>query len=116
MPTPNEKDESHRKDEKRSVRITQQFREARNMTYELDCAGTPLIVRVFPPSDSSSEWRIEARGSDAADAVVATATAASRPQALEIVAQWWRDNASSRALPTYDWNAIAQAMTAVRAI
>ena len=28
--------------------ITQQFRESRNMTYELDCAGSPLIVRVFP--------------------------------------------------------------------
>ena len=98
------------------ARITQQFREARNMTYELECSGAPLILRVFPLGDSPSEWRIEARMSDAVDAVVATATAASRPLALEGVAQWWRDNAIARALATYDWAAIAQAMTAVRAI
>lgn len=104
------------KDEKSRARITQQFREARNMTYELECSGVPLILRVFPPSGSPNEWKIEARASDAVDAVVATATAASRPQALDRVAEWWRDNATTRALATYDWNAVAQAMAAVRAI
>ncbi len=103
-------------EKKRAVRITQQFREARNMTYELDCSGAPLILRIFPLGGEPSEWRIEARASHAEDAVVASATAPSRTMALDRVAEWWRDNASARALQPFDWPAIAQAMTEVRAI
>jgi hypothetical protein len=105
-------------EEKRGVRITQQFRERHNMTYELECSGAPLIVRVFPldEGDPPLEWRIEARVSDSSDAVVASATAPSRAVALERIAEWWRANAVARALGPFDWNAIAQAMTAVRAI
>lgn len=102
------------------MRIVQQFREAHNMTYELDCTGSPLIVRVFPMNGESatptSEWKIEARVSNAADAVVASATAPTRALALTGVAQWWSDNAATYALGSYDWNAIAEAMTTVRAI
>jgi hypothetical protein len=101
---------------KSAVRITQQFREAQNMTYEFDCAGATLIVRVFPLSDDGSEWRIDARASNAADAVVATATAPSRAVALERVAQWWREHAAARALGAFDWEAIARAMASVRAL
>lgn len=86
------------------------------MTYELDCAGSPLIVRIFPGEAPSADWRVEARLSDAADAVVASASAASRAQAFEGVAHWWRDNGAAQALPALDWEAIAKAMTAVRAL
>ena len=116
MSSPEEKREEReeKKREEKRARITSQFREAHNMTYELDCAGSPLILRMFPlPGDPPSEWRVEARTTNAEDAVVGTATAPSRAQALELVAEWWRANP---ALPTYDWAAIAQAMTAVRAI
>ena len=88
------------------------------MTYELDCAGVALIVRVFPlearpPAD---EWRIEARLSNADDAVVAVASAPTRALALERVAAWWRENSAQKALANIDWTAVAQAMTTVRAI
>src|SRR5258708_6139402 len=33
-----------------AIAITQQYRERNNMTYELDCAGQTLILRVFFPS------------------------------------------------------------------
>jgi hypothetical protein len=105
-------------EEKRGVRITQQFRERHNMTYELDCAGARLIVRVFPLGDDEpcSEWLVEARTGNASDDVVASATAPSRAIALDRVAQWWRDNTASRSLGTFDWSAIAQAMASVRAV
>lgn len=86
------------------------------MTYELECSGARLIVRVFHPSSPQETWRVEARASEDVDAVVATASAGSASAALDGVAQWWRDHALARALSPYDWNAVAQAMTAVRAI
>lgn len=98
------------------ARITQQFRERHNMTYELDCEGAPLVVRVFPAEGVSTEWRVEARMTNAADAVVATATATSPAMALKRVADWWKDNYAARALTKFDWNAITEAMTAVRAL
>jgi RNA recognition motif-containing protein len=104
------------KEAARKARITSQFRERSNMTYELECAGAPLIVRVFPLRGDVEEWRIEARESDACTAAVATATAASRAKALDIVALWWRENARTRALTAIDWDAVAQAMKTVGAL
>jgi hypothetical protein len=99
------------------ARITQQFREAANMTYELDCEGNRLILRIFPIETApDEEWRVEARTSDSPDAVVASATAKSRIQAFDAVASWWREHALSRALVTFDWDAVATAMTTVRAL
>jgi cold-inducible RNA-binding protein len=99
------------------VKIAQQFREAKNMAYELDCAGTPLVVRVFPPeSDESDEWRIEASTSKAADAPVVAASSRVRTSALGEVAKSWRERADELALPTVDWDAIAISLTAVRGI
>jgi hypothetical protein len=100
------------------AKITQQFRERANMAYELDCAGTKLTVRVFPIETTSShdQWRIDARTTDAADAVVATATAPTRAQAFHEVATWWRANGVLRRLPPLDWEAIARAMASVRAL
>jgi hypothetical protein len=101
---------------KPGTRITQQFRERHNMTYELECEGATLVVRVFPLEGEPAEWRVEARTTDASDAIVARATASSAAVALERVAAWWRENTATRALSTFDWNAVAEAMTAVRAL
>jgi RNA recognition motif-containing protein len=105
-------------DDKRRTRITQQFREPHNMTYELDCVGVPLIVRIFFPigDGPALEWRIEARTSDAPDAAVATAAAPSRAQALRTIAEWWHENQESRGLSTLDWEGVALAMAEVRAL
>lgn len=98
----------------RGVKIAQQFRERNAMTYDLDCSGTPLTVRIFPTA--GEQWRIEARTSDATDAFVAAASASNRRQALDEVGRCWRDNAPGRGLATFDWEAIAAAMAAVRAV
>ncbi len=96
------------------VKIAQQFRERTNMTYELDCAGAPLIVRVFPTDDD--RWRIEARTSDRDDATVITGAAATRREALADVARGWREHTASMALPVLDWDAVTTAMSDVRAV
>jgi RNA recognition motif-containing protein len=99
------------------ARITQQFRERHNITYELDCSGTPLVIRIFPlGNDPTVEWRVEARTSRAPDAPVASATAPQRREALERVARSSAEDADLRVLSSLDWPAVAQALAAVRAI
>lgn len=95
-----------------TVKIVQQFRERGNMAYELDCAGAPLTVRVFPLE--KEEWRVALRCSDAVEAVVATASAATRRGALEAALREWNARASST--PAVDTEDLLQALSAVRAI
>lgn len=104
-------------DEKRRVRITSQFRERHNMTYELDCAGVVLVVRVFPTDPEEQAWRIEARtrGVIGAEDLVVTASAPTRALALQDVGRSWREQNTSSLL-TLDWTAISDAMAGVRAI
>jgi len=116
-------DEQQREDAKRAAsekraRIMQQFRERENMTYELDCTGTPLIVRVFFRVDDGPTpgFRIEARTSDAAGTPFVGATKSSRLMALQEVAQKCRADDAPRALMAIDWVAVEQAMMTVRAI
>ncbi|CAN5662520.1 hypothetical protein BH09MYX1_BH09MYX1_58330 [soil metagenome] len=100
------------------VRIKGQFRERASMSYDLDCSGTSITLRIFPPltPESAEEWRIEARTSAAEDAVVATATRPTRTEAFDAVAKWWVAEADTHNLPLVDWDAIAKTMVAVRAL
>lgn len=95
------------------VRIVQQFRERANMTYDLDCAGMPLTIRMFPIEADS--WRVEARSTDAADAVVIVASAATRRDALGAVLRQWNERACS-SLGSIDADALLRALSDVRAI
>ena len=97
-----------------SVKVTQQFRERHNMTYDLDCLGVPLTVRVFP--EEGEQWRIEARMNDTPEAVVSSASASSRRAALDEVGRRWHEKAAALSLPNFDWAAIATAMDTVRAL
>ena len=101
-----------------SVRITQQFRERNNMTYELDCSGTPLVVRVFFPAvgaDTDASWRIEACAGHPLQAVTAGASGLSRAEAFQSIARDWH-LAMPSAASDLDWNGIARVLAAVRAI
>ncbi|HVH44781.1 MAG TPA: hypothetical protein VM925_20650 [Labilithrix sp.] len=104
-------------EKRRTVRITSQFRERENMTYELDCAGVPLAIKMFPLDRSEQEWRIEARkdGDGGAAPIVIAAVARTRAQALEGVARSWVEGETSpeRAI---DWAAVTAALSAIRAI
>jgi len=111
---------------KPTTRITSQFRERHNMTYELDCAGTPIVVKMFPLDDSESTWRVEIRRNDPPDPslptaipvdapVVAIASGATRDVAFHAIRQWCDENRAS-GLSLIDWNAVAKALESVRAL
>jgi len=100
-----------------AIAITQQYRERHNMTYELDCAGQALILRIFfPPEAGPVEWRIEARGHGGGEAVVVDKVAATRELALQAVSGAWPTAAAPAATPSYDWAGVTVVMRSVRAI
>jgi len=118
-----QEDEQQREDAKRAAsekraRIMQQFRERENMTYELECTGTPLIVRVFFRVDDGPApgFRIEARTSDAPGTPFVGATGSSKLKALQEVAQKCLAADAPRALTAIDWIAVEQAMMTVHAV
>jgi cold-inducible RNA-binding protein len=96
---------------KPTVTVAQQFRERSNMAYDLDCAGLPLVVRIFP--EGRDGWRIEARANDARDARVVSACAATRTAALADVIRQWNANSAGTAL---DGDALTRALQSVRAV
>jgi hypothetical protein len=96
------------------VKILLQFREHGHMTYDLDCEGLPLTVRVFPTDDGG--WRIEARSTEAADAVVIHGAGESRGDALTAVLLAWNAAAITSGVGRVDGDGLATAMRAVRAV
>jgi hypothetical protein len=106
--------EKAKKDDKPKVRITQQFRERANMAYDLDCSGSRITVRVFETPKEPQAWRVEARTSDTAEAVAGHG--GTRADAFHALTLSWVETALTRGLPTFDWEAIGRAMTAVRAL
>lgn len=103
---------------KDALKITDQSRDRNGMVYDLKAEGNRLIVRIFPrenPQDEN-EWRIEARVSSAPEATVVTQWGATRADALREVGKVWVSLAPEQGLPTFDWDAVAVALNAVRAL
>jgi hypothetical protein len=99
---------------RRTVTVVQQFREHVNMAYDLDCAGLPLVVRIFPEDGES--WRVEARATDADDVTVVAARAPTRAAALAEVICSWNASAANTAGRTLDGDALTTALRDVRAV
>lgn len=102
-----------------TIRITQQFRARDAMVYDLRGAAGRLTLRVTgrgggdgPPT----EWRIEASTSSSPDAVIVAEGAATRVEALGAVGRSWNEKRVANNLPSFDWESVARAMAAVRAI
>lgn len=102
-----------------AVRITDQFRSGDAMVYDLRGAAGRLTLRVTgrggddgPPT----EWRIEASTSTSPDSVVVAEQGATRSEALRAVGRSWNEKRLAGNLPSFDWESVARAMAAVRAI
>ncbi len=102
-----------------AVRITQQFRSGEAMIYDLRGSAGRLTLRVSgrggdegPPT----EWRIEASTSTSPDAVVVAEWAPTRAEALRAIGRSWDQKRLAGNLPVFDWESVARAMSAVRAI
>ena len=102
-----------------AVRITQQFRSRDAMVYDLRGSAGRLTLRITgrggdegPPT----EWRIEASTSSSPDSVVVAELAPTRAEALRAVGRSWNEKRLASNLPSLDWDSVARAMAAVRAI
>jgi hypothetical protein len=102
-----------------ALRITQQFRSGESLVYDFRSRAGRLILRVSgrgggegPPA----EWCFEASVRSSPDGVVAAEWATTRAEALRAVGRVWNDKRAALQLPAVDWEAVATAMSAVRAI
>lgn len=103
----------------RRARITSQFRERRNMAYELDCDGVTLVLRMFPEDESERSWRIEGSikgGAEGSPAIVRTASAPVRARALDELIREWPAADGAMGAARLDWPAVIDAMQGIRAI
>lgn len=98
-----------------ALRITLQHRDRRGMVYDLKAASERLSVTILE-REQGSDWSVEARSSNAADALVVRAHAGTRRDALARVADEWALHARSNLVPTFDWSAVVVALDAVRAL
>jgi len=98
--------------DKTALRITNQFRSKGSMFYELRCDGTRLTIAVS--ETPRGEWRVLAHVGSA-DAESIEKSALTRRDALRAVGDSWATRESPE-FPTFDWNAVADALQAVRAL
>ena len=102
-----------------AIRITQQFRSRDAMVYDLRGTAGRLTLRVTGSGGGEgppTAWRIEASTSTSPDAVVVAERAATRAEALRAVGRSWNEKRLASNLPSFDWDSVARAMAAVRAI
>jgi len=102
------------------LRITNQYRDKDRrgaMAYELRCGDARLVLRAAQSAeDHANEWRFEAQSVQPPEIVLIGDWQTSRTAALAAVGTLWTSKAESLGLPTFDWTAVATALTAVRAI
>jgi|SRR5579862_8357823 len=109
-----------RDDEKDTLRISQQFRSGESMVYDFRCEAGRFTLRVSgrggddpgPPA----EWHVEARTGSSLESVVAAEWAPTRADALRATGRSWNSKCVAMHLPAIDWERVAVAMTAVRAL
>jgi len=108
------------KDDPHAIRLTQQFRSGESMVYDFRGTAGRLTMRVSGRGGDEgglpAEWCIEACTSTSPDSVVVAEWAPTRAEALRAVGRSWTEKRRAQDLPTIDWDSVANAMSAVRAI
>ncbi len=107
-------------DDEHAIRITQQFRSGEAMVYDFRGSAGRLTVRVSGRGGNDAgpptEWCMEACTSSSPESVVVAEWAPTRAEALRAIGRSWGEKRVAQNLPTIDWDCVARAMTAVRAI
>lgn len=101
-----------------SVRITNQFRRGQAMVYDLSCDQVRLTLEVSAREngDGLGEWNIEAHARAIPDQATIDEPGVTRVDALRAVARSWAARQGRHGFPSLDWEAVALALLAVRAI
>ena len=110
----------HDNDDPHAIRLTQQFRSGESMVYDFRGAAGRLTMRVSgrggDEAGPPAEWCIEVGTNTSPDSVVVAEWAPTRAEALRAVGRSWAGKRLAQNLPTVDWDSVAKAMSAVRAI
>jgi hypothetical protein len=108
----------HKDTPRPSVRITNQFRKRQAMVYDLSCDTVRLTLEVTAreASDGLGEWHVEAFARQAPEKPTIDEAGMTRSEALRAVARSWAAKQGTYGFPALDWDAVAEALLAVRAI
>jgi hypothetical protein len=104
--------------EKPHARITNQFWRGPSMVYDLSCDEVRLTLEVTLRAmpGSPDQWSVHASARQAPDPPTVDEAGATRGEALTAVARAWGAKHGAVGFPPLDWDAVAQALRAVRAI
>jgi hypothetical protein len=100
-----------------SPRITQQYRDHdRRMVYEVRYGSSLLVLLASESTGSTPEWRFEAHPRESPQLVVAGQWGASRADAFRAMRDLWIERGAGLGLARIEWDKVAVALAAVRAI
>lgn len=102
-----------------ALRIMNQFRASGGMTYDMKCDGVRLTLEIHERTHEAQPdaWRIEARGASSADRKATVLEwGPTRIEALRAVGRAWAESADTMGLRVFDWDAVANALVAVKAL
>lgn len=99
------------------LRIANQFRDRGSMVYDFVLSDTRLTLRITARlrEDDPGEFRVDA-SEGARGEVFVTEWGATRASALAAVGSSWRATHAGLGLPPFDWDVVAEALHAVRAL
>jgi hypothetical protein len=106
-------------EDKPRVRITHQFRKREAMVYDLACDDVRLTLEITAQPTGEGlkpEWYVEAFARPSPEKPIRGEPGATRREALSAVARAWIAKKGMYGFPTVDWDAVAEALLAVRAI
>jgi hypothetical protein len=100
------------------ARITTQFRSGSAMVYDLSCESTRLTVQIAPrPGDTGAEaFTAIAHARQSPERPSISESGLTRSDALRAVGRSWSAKNGAFGFPVIDWESVAQALLAVRAI
>jgi hypothetical protein len=100
------------------VRITNQFRKRQAMVYDLTCDEVRLTIEVTARDneDGLGEWSVGAHARQSPEKPTIDEPGTTRSDALRAVARAWAAKQGGFGFPALDWDAVAEALLAVRAI
>ncbi len=104
-------------EDKEALKITNQFRNKRGIVYDLKHQADRLTVCITQREnpDDQGEWRVDLSAGSQGEPVVSE-WGPTKADALKAAGAAWSATADSLGLPTFDWDAVAKALTTVRAI
>ncbi len=102
--------------DKNALKMVEQFRDKSRMVYDFKRGPDFLSVRIAEEKSEAGEWTIDIRTSNAADGVIITGKGPTKKEALIEAGRTWDSTALIQGLPRFDFEAVAKALTDVRAI